>query len=305
MENNTHFDVIIIGGSYAGLSAAMTLGRSLRRVLIIDSGKPCNRQTPHTHNFITHDGKTPNAVREEAKAQVLRYTNVSFQTDFATSAVKTISGFELTTESGKHYTAKKLILATGVSDQMPALKGFAECWGISMLHCPYCHGYEVKNESLGVLANGDMGFEFSKLISNWTKDLTLFTNGASTLTEEQTGILKKHGIKIIEKEIEELDHTNGKINHLVFKDRSTIKITAVFSRVDFKQASEIPAQLGCAFTEQGYIAIDEFQKTSVPGVYAAGDNTMMFRAVSISIGAGTKAGAILNKEMIDESFAVG
>ncbi|MGE4512522.1 MAG: NAD(P)/FAD-dependent oxidoreductase, partial [Chryseobacterium sp.] len=143
MENN--FDVIIIGGSYAGLSAGMALGRSLRNVLIIDSEKPCNRQTPHSHNFITQDGKRPKEISDLAKEQVAKYETVSFFNGTVIKTSKNDNGFEVETSYGEKFTAKKIILATGLKDIMPDIEGFSECWGISVIHCPYCHGYEVKD----------------------------------------------------------------------------------------------------------------------------------------------------------------
>lgn len=224
MTDRKHFDVIIIEGSYAGLATAMALGRALRNVLIIDSGKPCNRQTPHSHNFLTQDGKTPKEISLLAKQQVLAYNTITFFDGFATKGLKTKNGFEIQTESDEKFSATKLVFATGIKDIIPIIIGFYECWGISVLHCPYCHGYEVKNETTGILGNGEYGFEFAKLISNWTKDLTLFTNGASILTTEQTAKLEKHYIKIVEKEIEELQHENGNLKNIIFKDGSKKKL---------------------------------------------------------------------------------
>src|SRR5690606_5367312 len=131
MTNSKNFDVIIIGGSYAGLSAAMALGRALRNVLIIDSGLPCNRQAPHSHNFITQDGEKPNLLAEKAKKQVLNYNTVKFHNDLAINGTKTEDGFVITTQTGKEFIAQKLIFATGIRDIMPNIKGFSECWGIS------------------------------------------------------------------------------------------------------------------------------------------------------------------------------
>ena len=221
MTNNTHYDVIIIGGSYAGLSAAMALGRAMRRVLIIDSGQPCNQQTPHSHNFLTQDGKTPKAISSMAKAQVENYPTVTFYNGLATHGFKIDNGFEITTQAGETFSTKKLIFATGVKDIMPNIKGFKECWGISVIHCPYCHGYEVRHQKTGILANGDVAFHYAQLIRNWTKDLTIFTNGTSTLTQDQTSIIKKHNISIIEKEIAALRHQNGSIEHIIFKNDTT------------------------------------------------------------------------------------
>ena len=140
MKRN-HFDVIIIGGSYSGLSAAMSLGRSLRQVLVIDSGLPCNKQTPHSHNFITQDGEKPAVISAKAKLQVDIYKTVQFFNGLAVKAFKKNKGFEITTESGDVFTSRKVLFATGVKDLLPEINGFAECWGISVLHCPYCHGY--------------------------------------------------------------------------------------------------------------------------------------------------------------------
>src|SRR5690348_747612 len=131
MADEKQYDVIIVGGSYAGLSAAMSLGRSLRKVLIIDGGEPCNRQTPHSHNFITHDGKTPKEISMQAKEQVLKYNTVSFLEGKAVSATKTDSGFDVKTAVGELFSARKLLFTTGIKDQMPAIEGFAACWGIT------------------------------------------------------------------------------------------------------------------------------------------------------------------------------
>ncbi|MES1223024.1 MAG: NAD(P)/FAD-dependent oxidoreductase, partial [Bacteroidota bacterium] len=166
MNKEQNFDVIIIGGRYSGLAAAMALGRALRKVLVIDSGKPSNRQTPYSHNFITQDGKPPQEIAAIAKQQVAKYDTVEFLNGLATTGVKTENGVEIRTGADEIFTAKKLVFATGIKDIMQDIPGYAECWGISVLHCPYCHGYEVKDQPTGILGNGEYGFEFSALISN-------------------------------------------------------------------------------------------------------------------------------------------
>lgn len=302
MAGNNRYDVIIVGGSYAGLSAAMSLGRSLRKVLIIDSGLPCNRQTPHSHNFITHDGETPKAIADKARQQVLKYDTVSIQPGIAASATKKENGFELTTADGAGFFARKLLFATGVKDLMPAIPGFAECWGITVIHCPYCHGYEVKQEKTGIMSNGDIGFEFSKLVANLTTDLTLFTNGKSTLSLEQQEKLQKHNIVVVETEIAGFEHSNGQLKQVLLTDGSIMPLKAMYAKIPFEQHCDIPVQLGCALTEQGYLSVDMLGRTSIPGVYAAGDNTAMMRAVSLAVAGGGMAGAGINKELVDESF---
>lgn len=296
-----NFEVIIIGGSYAGLSAALALSRSLRNVLIIDSGRPCNRQTPHSHNFITHDGDAPKEIASKAKEEIFKYGVVKFYDGLAADGVQSNHGFEIKTDNGDIFTSRKLLFATGITD-LHTISGAAECWGISVLHCPYCHGYEVRNENIGVVGNGDMGYEFVKLISNWTKRLTLFTNGKSALSPEQTEKLKSNSVKIEESEIEEIEHLNGSVQSVVFKDKKKFKVTAFFMRPDFRQHCDIPEKFGCEKTGQGYIKVDDLQRTNVPGVYAAGDNSNFMRSVSAAVAAGNKAGAAINKELIEENF---
>ena len=302
MVQNKNIDVIIIGGSYAGLSAAMALGRALRNVLIIDSGFPCNRQTPHSHNFITQDGEKPNIIAGKGKTQVLKYSTVNFLNGLAASGKKTEKGFEIVTQKGEKFTAKKLIFATGVKDIMPDIKGFAAWWGITGIHCPYCHGYEVKDERTGIVANGNFAFHYAQLIRNWTKDLTIFTNGKSALTTEQTGKITRHNIQIIEKEIAYLEHEKGIIKEIVFKDNSMFKLTAFYSRPDFKQHCKIPEMLGCELTEEGLLKVDMFQKTTVPNVFACGDNTSLMRSVANAVSTGNVTGAVVNNEMTEEEF---
>jgi thioredoxin reductase len=302
MKDRRHFDVIIVGGSYSGLAAGMALGRALRQVLIIDSGKPCNRQTPNSHNFITQDGKTPKEIATLARQQVERYDTISFFNSLAIKGAKTENGFEIQALSGETFSAKKLIFATGIKDIMANIEGYAECWGISVLHCPYCHGYEVRNEKTGILGNGEYGFEFSNLISNWTKYLTLFTNGTSTLTAEQTAKIEKHNIKIVEKEIEILENSNGYLQNIIFKDGTTSSIKAMYAKSLFEQHCTIPETLGCELTDQGYFKIDLLQKTTVHGIYASGDNTTRMRTVANAVAMGTTAGMMANKEIIEEEF---
>ena len=302
MKDIKKFDVIIVGGSYSGLAAAMALGRALKKVLIIDGGKPCNAQTPHSHNFLTQDGKTPSEIATLAKQQVLEYDTVTFFEGFATKGKKITNQFEIQVTSGETFRADKLIFATGIKDEMPNIEGFSACWGISMLHCPYCHGYEVRNEKTGILGNGEHGNELSMLISNWTNDLTLYTNGKSTLTLEQTEKIVKRKINIVEKEIQKLEHQKGYVQNIIFKDGTKAEVKAMYSRNSFEQHCAIPEALGCELNDEGYIKVNPSQETSVDGVYACGDNVTRMRSVANSVAMGTAAGMMASKKMILEQF---
>lgn len=302
MAESKNFDVIIIGGSYAGLSSAMALGRSLKSVLIIDSGIRCNRQTPHSHNFITQDGEQPGIIAEKAKNEVLRYNTVKLIDDLAISGEKTEKGFVITTQKAEQYQAKKLILASGIKDIMPDIKGFAECWGISVIHCPYCHGYEVRKQKTAILLKGTIGLHLASLVNNLTDDITLLTMGKAEFSSEEQVKLNAHKIKIVDTEVVEIEHQNGQIANVVFNDGSKEHFTALYSAVPFIQNSDIPGALGCELTEQGHLKIDNFQATTVAGVYACGDNSSMMRTIATSVYSGNLAGIIVNKVLTEEQF---
>lgn len=298
----SNYDVIIIGGSYAGLSAAMALGRSLREVLIIDSEKPCNQQTPKSHNFITQDGVAPGEISAIAKKQVLEYKTVEFLKDLAVSAKKKKNDFNITTKSNGDFIGKKLIFATGIKDMIPEIKGFKECWGISMIHCPYCHGYEFRNKITGIVANGDRAFHLASLVKNLTDKVSILTTGKPNFTQEQTAKLKANNIGIIKNKISELEYKDGAIKSLTFTDGKEISFDAIYAGFPFEQHSSIPVSLGCELTEHGYIKINELQQTTIEGVYACGDNSAMMRSVASAVASGNLTGAMVNHNLTQEQF---
>lgn len=302
MTDKEIFDVIIVGGSYAGLSAAMALGRSLRNVLIIDGGRPCNRQTPHSHNFITQDGKTPDEISTLAKQQVKKYDTVQFYSGFATSGTKTENGFEIMTGTGDKFKAKKLIFATGLKDTMPDIKGFSACWGISVIHCPYCHGYEYRNQNTAIIANGAKAFHLASLVSNLTNKVTILTNGKAVFDTEQTDRIKKHKIEIIETKISEIEHHKGHIKNVVFSDNTKLLFDVAYAAIAFSQHSDIPRELGCELTEHGYLKVDNFQKTTIEGIFACGDNSGMMRSIANAVYSGNLAGAMANSLLTAAQF---
>ena len=280
----------------------MALGRSLRSVIIIDSGLPCNRQTPHSHNFITHDGEKPAVIAEKARKQVLNYNTVKLLNDLAVSGQKNEIGFVITTQSGQEFTAKKLVFATGIKDRMPDIKGFEACWGISVVHCPYCHGYELRNAKTGIIGNGEKAFHLASLVNNLTDNLTVLTSGKANFTAEQITKLNRHNIQIIETEISEIEHDNGYVKNVIFDSGTKMDFEGIYAVVPFTQHSDIPTSLGCELTEHGHIKIDGGGKTTIAGVFACGDNSGMMRSVANAVYSGNLVGAMVNKELTDDQF---
>ncbi|WP_147676933.1 NAD(P)/FAD-dependent oxidoreductase [Algibacter pacificus] len=296
------FEVIIIGGSYAGLSAAMALGRSLRKTLVLDAGKPCNRQTPQSHNYLTQDGSTPREIAEKSKSEIAKYNSVKFYNGLAVKGKRSKNGFEISTSTGRVFLAKKLVFASGVKDVMPNIKGFSVCWGISVVHCPYCHGYELRNKKTAIIANGESAFHLASLVSNLTKRITILTSGVKDFKDEQLKKLKQHNIQIIEKEIVAIKHKKGQMEKMLFKDGGTENFECAYGAIPFEQNSTIPIELGCKFTENGHIEVNVMQKTTVEGIYACGDNSSRLRSIAKAIYAGNITGAMINNELTQENF---
>ncbi len=304
MQSKPHmYDTIIIGGSYAGLSAAMALGRSLRKVLVVDANEPCNRFTPASHNFLTQDGVAPGTIATIAQEQVMRYPSVTFQQGTVTTVGEAEKGFEVRMADGSQAQARKIILATGVRDLLPDMPGFADCWGRTVIHCPYCHGYEVRNTPTGILATGDTALHMVPLIRNWTKQLSLFTNGPHGFTPEQLGRIEGMGVRVHASKVQRMEHQGGQLKTVVTDDGTAHALNTLYARVPFELPGNMATQLGCKLTEQGHVEVSGMKRTSVPGVYAGGDITTPFRSVAEAVAAGNIAGAMLNMELITEENA--
>lgn len=299
MDKESDYEVVIIGGSYAGLAASLSLGRAKKNVLIIDGGNSCNKQTPFSHNFLTHDGSTPTNIARVGLAQVLKYPTIRFMKNIVLTISGEDNGFLVNTSSNQIY-CKKLIFATGIKDTLLDIPGFSECWGISVIHCPYCHGYEYRDQTTGILMNGDSAADHALFIQNWAGNLSLFTNGPSTISVEKRHLLTASNINIIETNIRQIVHQNGQLQHFVLADDRKQKIDVLYTALPFVQHCTIPERMGCRLTTQGYIEVDELRRTTVPGIYAAGDNSAPMRSVAGAVAAGTTAGALLAREIIME-----
>lgn len=293
------FDFIIIGGSYAGLSAAMTLGRARCRVLVLDASQPRNRTTPHAHNLLLHDGDAPADLAARARQQVAAYPTVQLLDARATAAKKLPDGtFQVSTAAQGTFTAPTLLLATGLRDELPPLPGFAECWGTSIIHCPYCHGYEVADQATGLWLNGEMVGHMVAMLLNWTRELTVFTNGPATFGADVRALLAQHGIGLEETPVVALRHTGPQLHSLDLASGRTVPLRVLYAGLPRSQASDLPAQLGCELDEQNLLRVDALNQTTVPGVYAIGDNCGLGHQLAIAIGMGNRVGAELSRRLI-------
>ena len=276
MSGMTH-DVIVVGGSFAGLSAAMQLARARRRVLIIDAGSPRNRFAHASHGFLGQDGRTPAEIMATAREQVLAYPTAELRHDEATRAEAQDGGFRVSVRAGESLHARRLIIASGVVDELPDLPGLRSRWGASVLHCPYCHGYEVADRRLGVLAVGDMSVHQALLLPDWSSSVTLFTNGSFEPTAEQRDRLAARGVRVDARRVTGLVGPDRELTGICVEGASgeeIIALDALFTASRTRMASALPEQLGCAFDEGPFgpvIRTDPRKETTVPGVFAAGD----------------------------------
>jgi thioredoxin reductase len=269
--------------------------------LVIDAGKPRNRFAEHSHGFLGQDGRAPGAILDEARRQLLAYPTariVSGRAEKATGAGG--SDFEISTDSGETLSAARLVLATGVRDILPDIPGLAAQWGKTVLHCPYCHGYEVADGPLGVLATGPISLHQAELISDWG-DVTLFANGLIEPDAEQVKMLEKRRIRFEPAKVTELeqDGTGGLVVQLDGGRRA--KVRGLFTAPRNTMASPIAEQLGCAFNEGllgPVIAVDDKQQTSVPGVYAAGDAARMMHNIAFAVSGGGMAGIAAHQSLV-------
>ncbi|SFT47508.1 Thioredoxin reductase [Chryseobacterium formosense] len=301
MKNKDH-EVIIIGGSFSGLSAALTLGRMLRKVLIIDYAQPCNRNARSSQNFLTNDGESPLAIIETARTKLSKYSNVKLIYDLAVSIEKREDGFKVTTMAKEIFRASKLIYATGIKDHLPSIDGFHSCWGISAIHCPYCHGYEYRGKRTAILANGEAAINMTAIVKNLTNEVIILTDGPAELDQKQLNLLKKNNVPIIETSVEKLVHNKGQIEAVNFTDGHQIKIDVLYNSPACAQHSVLTNFLAIELTNNGLIKVDHSQQTTVPGIYACGDNCTAMRTISQAIFTGNLAAAKVNTELTDENF---
>jgi len=267
-------DVVIVGGSFAGLSAALQLARARRRILVVDSGQPRNRFAQLLHGFFGQDGKPPSTILATARAQLLSYPTVRFAEALAKHAGRTDHQFTVELDGGEIHTASRLILATGITDDLSSLPGLQARWGTSVLHCFYCHGYEVAGRRLGVLATSERSLQTAMLLPDWSEHVTLFTNGAIQLTGEQLAALAARRVVVETEAVDALLGTPPALSALRLRNGRAIAMDAVFTTPRIRMTSPLAEQLGCKFDDGPsgpFIRTETDKQTSVHGVYAAGD----------------------------------
>ncbi|WP_336659791.1 NAD(P)/FAD-dependent oxidoreductase [Leucobacter sp. USHLN153] len=320
--NNQHWDAIIIGGGAAGLNAAQTLGRSLRRTLVIDGGSPRNRFAGHMHNVLALDGTPPHVLLERGRAEAAAYgvefreaevrgvrdTETGAGTDGSANNTLTV---ELDTDES--LTARTLIVATGVTDALPPIPGLAERWGTTVLHCPYCHGWEVRGQRIGVLTTSPLGAHQAKLLTQWTSDLTVFTAGldgdplagSGALDPETERALRARGVKIVDEPVTEIVGEGSEIDAV----RTAVAdhpIDAIFTAGELVPRDNFLAGLDLDRAESpvgSFLAVDPSGRTSHPRIWAAGNVVNPGATVPVAMGAGVMAGAMANFALVEEDLA--
>ena len=290
-------DAIVVGGSFAGISAALQLARARRRIAVVDAGAPRNRFTDASHGFFGHDGRAPLDLIAQARQQLLAYPTVRFVAAQALEAAAQGDGFALTLDNGERLLGRRLLLATGVRDLLPGLPGLAERWGHSVAHCPYCHGYEFDRQPLGVLYRMPLSLHQAQLIAEWGPT-TLFLDGHQ-ISDEERAHMAALGIAVEPGAVQALEGEGDALAGVRLADR-LVPLRGLFLAPTVAMASPLAGQLGCAFdaSPAGPFIRVEAGQTSVPGVFAAGDAAMAWSNATQAAAAGVMAGAAMHRAMV-------
>ncbi len=281
-------DVIIVGGSYAGLSAGLQLARARRKVLVIDAGQRRNRFAATSHGFLGQDGQAPEVIAAEGRSQLMEYPSVTWVQDTVVEASGQLDSFSVRTQCNGELKARRLILATGVVDELPAIEGLQERWGTRVFHCPYCHGYELDRGRIGVLATSPLAMHHALMLPDWGTT-TLFTNGVFTPDAQQQAQLDRRGVSVQNGAVRRL---SGERVDLELEDGRVFNLDGVFT-MSRTRISPLAAQLECELSEGPsgrYVHTNETRQTSVPGVFACGDTSLAAGSVALAVGEGVRAG---------------
>nr|WP_246320054.1 NAD(P)/FAD-dependent oxidoreductase [Paenibacillus qinlingensis] len=296
------YDCLIIGGGPAGLNAALVLGRARKNVLLIDEGRPRNQVTHETHGFLTRDGIKPSEFRQIAMEQIRVYPSVDFVSDRAVSITGSDGDFQITTTQGKRYEGKKVLFAIGKKDLPLEITGLTEVYGKSAFVCPYCDGWELRDQSLVLIVNGAKALHLAKMISGWTNRFTICTNGPDGLSDTEKEELIQHNVPIYDSPIRSIVSNEGLVQHVELEDGNRLSCTGIFFGPKLVIGSELPQTIGCEMTEAGTVVVDPFGKTNVPGVYSAGDAASEMYQAIMAASLGAIAGMSINGELLMENW---
>ena len=290
------YDVVIVGGGPAGLSAALVLGRCRRRVLVCDAGKPRNGASRELHGYLTRDGIAPLEFLRLAREELLQY-GIEPRASTVTAIACTKEGFTLTLDDARIVEGRAVLVATGVQDRLPAVPGIEECYGITVHHCPYCDGWEVRDRRLVVVGQGASGAGLALSLKTWSAEIAICSNGRARIHPRHLQQLDEQGIRVYESRVVRVEHTNGHVQRLHLKDGTEVPCEAVFFSTGQKPQCDIPRQLGCELTRKGVVKTDHLGKTRVPGLYVAGDASRDVQFVIVAAAEGAKAAVAINKSL--------
>jgi thioredoxin reductase len=279
------------------------LGRCRRRVLVCDAGEPRNRWSHAVHGFLTRDGTPPAALLRLAREELHRYETVELRTTRVVDATRDGGGFEVRCADGATHRARKLLLATGVVDDLPDIAGLSELYGRSVHHCPYCDGWEWRDQPVGVYGRGDAGAGLALGLTVWTSDLILCTDGPAACSDRVRERLERLGIPVREGRVLRLEGRDGQLERIVFADGEVEERRALFVATGQRQASDLPARLGCRFTEEGAVDTGKCEATNVPGLYVCGDASREAQFVAVAAAEGSEAGMAINKALLEAELA--
>jgi thioredoxin reductase len=296
MENQQRYDVVVVGGGAAGLSAALVLGRARRRVAVVDSGAPRNAAAAHMHGYLSRDGMPPAdllaAGRDEAAA---------YGVEFIAGRVVSIEpGFSIALADGGVLKSRRLLIATGATDELPPIPGLWKRWAKDLLHCPYCHGWEVRDQPLGVLGTSAASVEHAQLVRQWTDDLIFFTH-THDLTDAEREQLEARDIRVVDGEVRGIVVENDRLKGVVLGDSRTLERAALFIRPVMRPCLDgLLERLGCETDDLGFVVVDTAGRTSVSGVWAAGNAANPRAQVITAAGEGSAAAISINADLVEE-----
>lgn len=296
-------DVIIVGGGPAGLSAALILARACRSVLVFDHGHPRNASAAQMHGYLTRDGMPPHDFRAVAREELARYEQVRVIDVEVTSADEEADGgFAVTTVDNRRFSAKKLLIATGVVDNVPDIPGLRELYGTSVFHCPYCDGYELRGQPLAVYGCEARGYGLSLELTGWTDDIVLVSDGPCGIDASGLARLARHHIQVREEKVVRLEGRDGRLERIVFESGPPLERRALFFTTGQTQRSHLADSLGCEFNEKGTVRTGPYETTHRHGLYVAGDASRAVQWVVVAAAEGAEAAYSINQDLIKEAL---